>query len=222
MQSFCPYVPFPHVLMYLTLPTGLAFPAEGFLDDAGEVEAFERMDFLLDTLRGVFRGQRYTYLRDNPPLITLVAHEMDGDTTLRLPGGDDSLMDMPAIHSLAAELRKQRRMDVDYTLMVTLYEKRWYHQEKTRKDNDINAISLQNRKHPLRVAYFGPRQNLDRHIQARGAANHTGFRLVADHKHHLTPTRGILKMAYDVLGIRAVAGGKDCYTFHIHYRSIKQ
>src|SRR5688500_10663433 len=65
-----------------------------------------------ECVRRVVRQHRYTLLDHDGPLVVLVGGQVHGAAGFRLARSNDCLVDMMAIHPLAAVVRKQGGMDV--------------------------------------------------------------------------------------------------------------
>lgn len=170
-------------------------------DDAGEVEAFEGVDFGFECRGSVVGSDVERGLEYDFAAVADVADGVDGDSAACFAGGYHGLMDSPAIHSFAAVGRKQRRMDVEHTSLIFLCQVRGNHHQETGEHNHVDCITLEHCKHSVGAFHVVGRYDFDRYIELRGALNHSCTLTVA-YDHLNTPRlRTVGKMSDNIFGI---------------------
>ena len=80
---------------------------EDMRDDPGKMFHLQLMFLVSYRFRCVFRREGYTVLRNDVTAIALLVDPVHGHTGLLLVRCPHSLVDMVAVHTLAAELRQQ-------------------------------------------------------------------------------------------------------------------
>ena len=181
---------------------------------------FQLMYLGFDIGGGICRHHLNRCLKDRLPFVALFAHIVDSYASLLLSGRHYRLMDMTAIHTFAPIFRKQGRMYVDYTPGISGYQKRRNHKQEPRKHYKVNPTSGKQRKHYIGIAYVGTREDDGLYSQPLRPPYHRGISLVSDDDGDFGPAGVRLKIAYDVLGIRTIAGSKDSNPFHFFIRVI--
>ena len=124
---------------------------------------FQGMDFRCQRFRSVSRHDFTFSLKDDCPLVVMIIHVMNRNTTFLFPGSDHRLVYFHAVHTLAPVRGQQGRMDINYPVWISVDDSIRHLPEKTRQHDQINIQSFQFIQNQVRMRELFPSENKRRH-----------------------------------------------------------
>ena len=97
------------------------------------------VDACRQRLGAVARQHGALGLQERLSVVVVLVHEVDGDPAVGASRSQHGLVDMVPVHPLAAELRQQRRVDVEDALGVGLQPGLSDEDEVARQDDQLDA-----------------------------------------------------------------------------------
>lgn len=187
--------------------------ADGLLDDLREMALFEFVDVGGDVVGGVGGGDGGAELRDDGAAVVVGGDPVDGDASFCFASLPNGLVNVVAVHSLAAELGQQGGMEVEYPMGIGVDEVRRNYEQESSQNDEIDIVFFEQIEHFFLVLEVGFRNDGRRDVQSLGSHECKGIGAVADNERN-ADFIVVGEIADDVFAVGAAAGNENGEIFH--------
>ena len=158
------------------------------------------MDFLRYFFGVVERFDFYFGLEDSCALVVVGVNFMYGDARFLLVRLNNSLVNLVAVHSLAAVFWQQRRVDVQNPAFVFVNNADWQQHKESGQNYPVDFQLGQQVLHFVGFQKFAPAEHIRRNMQILGAFQNVGVGFVRYYGRHFNFFR-FRKIFCDVFSI---------------------
>ena len=189
------------------------------IDDGWEIIFLEQVDACRHIVGGIGWVDTAARLEESRATVVAVIDHMDGDAGHRLVVGHDSLVHVVAIHTLAAVVGQQSRMNIDNALGESIENMLRNQQQKASEDDIVDATQAQEIEHGIALAEVAPTEivRLDAKVAGTGSDIGVANIIYNNIDHDIGASAEIFS---NLLRIGAVARGHDGEFYRLRHTQI--